>query len=98
MQTARHEFGNSSLYLFGYEPEIAMRDLHQKLSVWEKLYQRWEHREPHAQFTGAGAPNASANDRQMCAMEVELRAMNAKADASFDAAVAALRRGARPRG
>lgn len=71
-----------------------MRDLHQKLSVWEKLYKRWDPREPQADSIGT----PRANDRQMCAMEVELRAMNAKADTSFDDAVAALRRSSRPQG
>lgn len=72
-----------------------MTDLHQKLSAWAKFYRRSEPREPNAAFSGDRAPRAG--DRQMCAMEVELRAMKAKADTSFDNAVAALKNSGRPR-
>lgn len=71
-----------------------MTDLHQKLSTWAKLYRRLDPRHPNANFADDHAPRA--NERQMCAMEVELRAMKAKADTSFDDAIAALRNANKP--
>jgi hypothetical protein len=84
-----------SLYLFGCEHGNAMTDLHQKLAAWAKLCKRWDPRERDSGCTDR-APRA--DDSHMCAMEVELRAMNAKADTSFDDAVAALRRADKPKG
>ena len=68
---------------------MQMRDLHQKLSVWEKLHRHWEQR--HSQFDAAAADAPPSGGEHLCAMEVELRAMNAKADTAFDDAVTALR-------
>jgi hypothetical protein len=83
-----------SLYMFGFEHGIAMTDLHQKLAAWTKLYKLWDPRE---RDTGCTDRPPRADDGHMCAMEVELRAMNAKADTSFNDAVAALRRADKPR-
>jgi hypothetical protein len=92
----RENLSGIALDLFGFGHGIAMTDLHQKLSAWARRYKRWDPRETDSGCSEDRAPRAS--ERQMCAMEVELRAMNAKADTSFDDAVAALRRADRPRG
>lgn len=73
-----------------------MTDLQQKLSAWAKLYKRRDSRGADADFSGDRAPHAS--NRQMCAMEVELRAMGARADTSLDDAMAALKSSSRPKG
>lgn len=74
---------------FKYSLAMQMRDLHLKLSVWEKLHRHWEQR--HSQFDADAASELPAGGQHLCAMEVELRAMNAKADTAFDDAITALR-------
>jgi hypothetical protein len=73
-----------------------MRDLHPKLSVWEKLYTRWEHRQSNSSCASEMRAGGAAGER-LNAMEIELRAMNARADSALTAAVAALRSPERPR-
>jgi hypothetical protein len=73
---------------FNISLAMQMRDLHPKLSVWEKLHRHWEHRHSQPDAATAGVPPAGGE--HLCAMEVELRAMNAKADTAFDDAISAL--------
>jgi len=67
-----------------------MKELHLKLSAWDKLCKWREERQP----ASAEARDARSACERPNAMERELRAMNARADAEFDKAMSAVKAGA----
>jgi len=66
-----------------------MNDLHDKVSVWERLRRPWEHHPP-------DRPAARPAGGGLSAMEVELRAMRARPDPAYGDAVSALSNSGRP--
>lgn len=58
-----------------------MKEIHAKLSMWARLYRRWEGMDP---VLRGKAPAAGEGGTGISAMEVELRAMQAKADVASD--------------
>lgn len=55
-----------------------MNEINEKVSAWTRLYKRWDKTETDRRPTQA--PTFGQVGARMCAMEVELRAMRAKAD------------------
>jgi hypothetical protein len=54
-----------------------MEQKNEKLSVWARLYKRWEQLDADRRCKPPGAGEVGTG---MCAMEVELRALGAKAE------------------
>jgi hypothetical protein len=62
-----------------------MNGINEKVSTWAKLYKRWERWEGmESDRRSSKAPTFGQAGAAMCAMEVELRALRAKADTAPD--------------
>jgi hypothetical protein len=57
--------------------ESPMKEIAQKVSMWTRLHRRWEKIESDLRLK---TPTPEEPSSGMCAMQVELRAMRAKAD------------------
>jgi hypothetical protein len=64
-----------------------MSEINENVSMWAKLYKRWEKVE--SDLRSIGARPRSEPGTHMSAMEVELRALGAKVDTAFNDATAA---------
>lgn len=58
-----------------------MKEMNEKLSMWARLYKRWEQVDPDPHCR---PPTFGESGTGMSAMEVELRALQAKADVGAD--------------
>jgi hypothetical protein len=61
-----------------------MSEIHENVSIWAKLYKRWEKVE--SDLRSIGTRPASESGTHMSAMEIELRALGAKVDIAFNEA------------
>jgi hypothetical protein len=64
-----------------------MSEINEHVSIWAKLYKRWEKVE--SDLRSSGTRPGSEADAPMSAMEVELRALGARVDTAFNDATAA---------
>lgn len=61
-----------------------MSELKENVSMWARLYKRWEKME--SDLGWAGTRSAAEVDSPVSAMEVELRALGARVDTAFNEA------------
>jgi hypothetical protein len=71
--------------------ELMMNEINEKVSTWTRLCKRWEKMESNRASRSSQAPTFAQAGAGMCAMEVELRAMRAKADTAPDNSLEALK-------